>query len=119
LTDDGTTTFAGTVPNLTGGTACSQVAARASVTSAGVTSCLIPAANCTTGWGTFAAGSWSIPPATAATSQVLGVTASRVSSGFDTTDMPGLHLLVPATLTESRGSFSSTLSWPMQAMVVQ
>jgi len=119
LSDDGTTTFTGTVPNLTGGAPCSQVAARASVTSAGVTSCLIPAANCASNWGTLAAGSWSIPPATATASQTLTVTVSRVASGFDTTNLPGLHILAPATVTESRGSFSSTLNWPTQAMVVQ
>lgn len=119
FTDDGATMFTGTVPSLTGGTPCSQVAARASVTSAGITSCLIPAANCTTGWGTLAAGSWSIPPATAAASQSLSLTVSRIASGFDATNMPGLHLLVPATVTESRGGFSCTLSWPKQAVVVQ
>jgi hypothetical protein len=118
LTDDGTTMFTGTVPNLTG-TPCGNVAARASVTSAGVTSCLIPAASCATTWGTLATGSWSIPAATAANSQTLSLTVSRIASGFDTTDMPGLHILVPATVTESRSNFSTTLDWPQQGLVVQ
>jgi hypothetical protein len=119
LTDDGTTMFAGTVPSLTGGAPCNQIAARSSITSGGTTYCLVPATNCTTTWGTIGAGTASIPPATAAASQTLSLTASRVSSGFDTTNMPGLHILVPTIVTESRGSFSTTLSWPKQAMVVQ
>lgn len=117
LSDDGSASYAGTVPNLTGAP-CNQVAARVSVTSGAVTNCLVPATNCTTTWGTISTGSVSVPPITA-TNQTLGVTLSRVASGFDSTDMPGLHLLIPATLTESRGSFSCTLSWPTQAVIVQ
>ena len=119
LSDDGSDLFSGTVPNLAGSAPCGQVAARVSVTSGGVTSCLIPTTNCATSWGTIAAGSTSIPPATSAASQTLSVTVSRVASGFDTTDMPGLHLLAPVTVLESRSNFSTTLNWPQQNLVVQ
>ncbi|HEX4726876.1 MAG TPA: hypothetical protein VH298_03710 [Jatrophihabitans sp.] len=119
LTDDGTDTFTGTVPNLSGSAPCGQVAVRVSVTSGGVTSCLIPTTNCATTWGTIAAGSTAIPPATAAASQTLSVTVNRAASGFDTTDMPGLHILAPVSVLESRSNFSSTLDWPQQNLVVQ
>jgi hypothetical protein len=119
LTDTGTSTFSGTVPNLTGSAPCGQVGARVTVTSGGVTSCLVPTTNCTTTWGAIAAGTTSISPATTAASQTLSVTVSRAASGFDTTDMPGLHILAPVTVLESRSSFSTTLNWPRQAMVVQ
>lgn len=118
LSDDGSTMFTGTVPNLSGAP-CNQIAARTSITSGATSYCLVPATNCTTTWGTIGTGTASIPPATAAASQTLSLTVSRVASGFDTTDLPGLHMLVPATVTESRGSFSATLQWPKQAMVVQ
>jgi hypothetical protein len=119
LSDDGSDLFSGAVPNLAGSAPCGQVAARVSVTSGGVTSCLVPTTNCATSWGTIAAGSTSIPPATSAASQTLSVTVSRVASGFDTTDMPGLHILAPVTVLESRSNFSTTLNWPQQNMVVQ
>lgn len=119
LTDDGTSTFSGTVPNLSGSAPCGQVAARVSVTSSGVTTCLVPTANCATTWGTITAGTTSIPAATGSASQTLTVTVSRAASGFDTTDMPGLHILAPATVQESRSNFSTTLNWLQQNMVVQ
>ncbi|HET6210594.1 MAG TPA: hypothetical protein VFD94_09450 [Jatrophihabitans sp.] len=119
LSDDGSGLFTGTVPGLTGAAPCSQVAARSSVTSGGVTYCLTPTTNCTTSWGTIAADTGAIPPATAAASQLLSLTVSRVASGFDATTMPGLHILAPASVAESRSSFSTTLNWPRQAMVVQ
>jgi hypothetical protein len=119
LTDDGTDIFTGTVPNLAGSAPCGQVATRAYVTSSGVTTCLVPTTNCTTTWGTITAHSTSIPPATSAASQTLTVSMSRAASGFDSTDMPGLHILAPATLLENRSNFSTTLDWPQQNTVVQ
>jgi hypothetical protein len=118
LDDDGSTIFTGTVPGLTGAP-CSQVAARASVSSSGTTYCLIPATNCATTWGSFGSGTSTIPPATAAASQTLALTVSRVASGFDTVDAPGLHLLIPIRVQESRSAFSTTLTWLSDQLVVQ
>jgi hypothetical protein len=119
LTDDGRGTFTGTVPNLSGSAPCAQVSARAYVISGGVTTCLVPTTSCTTTWGTITAHTTSIPPATSQVSQTVTVTVSRAASGFDTTNMPGLHILAPVTVLESRANFSTTLNWSGQAMVVQ
>lgn len=120
LGDDGTTAYIGTLPVVGTTSACSFV----DVSIGGPTFCLYPIAStaCPASTAKLSAvtGPYSFPPLISGASTTITSTTARDGSYAVScsTYCPGLHLLLPATITESYAGLSSSLFFNASQTVI-
>jgi hypothetical protein len=125
LGDDGTTSYAGTLPVVGSTSTCTFIDG----TVGGTGFCIYPNAvstSCSAPTGTnkltalVAGGPYSLTPIVASASKAITTTTVKDSTYATTcsTFCPGLHLLVPLKITETIGGFGSTLAFTSSQTVM-
>jgi hypothetical protein len=125
LGDAGTTAFTGTIPNVTPN-ACAFIDVTVGATGA-TTNCAAPASSSACGAPTSALTMATLAASTTISnlptpSQTVTVTATIARDATDTIAAypyaTGLHLTAAATLTASSSTFTATLNWPAENIVL-